>query len=234
MSNHFAPDLHRVIKPCVCDICGKMFSIQHATIQHYSTCNAIKITSTMKVILQNQLVLPLDQLLCNIHYTCIVAGCTQGGKTVSVKKLLENAKTTISPPPERIIWFYGQWQPMYLEMIKAIPGIEFKEGIHSDIDSDEYLDVSTRNRIVLDDLMTQMILWHSADIFIKGSRHRNLSVIYIVQNIFQHGRETRKISLNPDCIVLFKFPRDKQQVPILARKVNPGHVQEFMDMLRLT
>ena len=123
---------------------------------------------------------------------------------------------------------------MYLEMIKAIPGIEFKEGIHSDIDSDEYLDVSTRNRIVLDDLMTQMILWQSADIFIKGSRHRNLSVIYIVQNIFQHGRETRKISLNPDCIVLFKFPRDKQQVPILARKVNPGHVQEFMDMLRLT
>ena len=103
---------------------------------------------------------------------------------------------------------------MYLEMIKAIPGIEFKEGIHSDIDSDEYLDVSTRNRIVLDDLMTQMILWQSADIFIKGSRHRNLSVIYIVQNIFQHGRETRKISLNPDCIVLFKFPRDKQQVPI--------------------
>ena len=123
---------------------------------------------------------------------------------------------------------------MYLEMIKAIPGIEFKEGIHSDIDSDEYLDVSTRNRIVLDDLMTQMILWQSADIFIKGSRHRNLSVIYIVQNIFHQGRETRKISLNPDCIVLFKFPRDKQQVPILARKVNPGHVQEFMDMLRLT
>ena len=123
---------------------------------------------------------------------------------------------------------------MYLEMIKAIPGIEFKEGIHSDIDSDEYLDVSTRNRIVLDDLMTQMILWHSADIFIKGSRHRNLSVIYIVQNIFHQGRETRNISLNAHYIVLFKSPRDKQQVPILARKVNPGHVQEFMDMLRLT
>ena len=118
---------------------------------------------------------------------------------------------------------------MYLEMIKAIPGIEFKEGIHSDIDSDEYLDVSTRNLIVLDDLMAQSGEdKHIADIFTKGSHHRNLSVIYIVQNIFQHGRETRKISLNPDCIVLFKFPRDKQQVPILARKVNPGHVQEFM------
>ena len=28
--------------------------------------------------------------------------------------------------------------------------------------------------------------------------------------------------------MLFKFPRDEQQVSILARQVNPGHVQEFM------
>ena len=26
--------------------------------------------------------------------------------------MLVNAKTTISPPPEPIIWCYGQWQPM--------------------------------------------------------------------------------------------------------------------------
>ena len=74
-------------------------------------------------------------------FTCIVAGCTQSGKTVWVKKLLENAKTTISPPPERIIWCYGQWQPMYVEMIKTIPGIELNEGIPSDIDSGEFLEI---------------------------------------------------------------------------------------------
>ena len=53
-------------------------------------------------------------------------------------------------------------------------------------------------------------------------------MIYIVQNIFHQGRETRNISLNVHYIVLFKSPRDKQQVSILARQVNPGHVQEFM------
>ena len=36
-------------------------------------------------------------------FTCIVAGCTQSGKTVWVKSLLENAQTTISPAPQRII-----------------------------------------------------------------------------------------------------------------------------------
>ena len=90
------------------------------------------------------------------------------------------------------------------------------------------MDVCERNLIVLDDLMNQS--WRDkriANLLTKGSYHRNLSVIYIVQNIFHQGKETRNISLNVDYIVLFKSPRDKQ-VSILARKVNPGHVQEFM------
>ena len=38
----------------------------------------------------------------------------------------------------------------------------------------------------------------------------------------------RNISLNAHYIVLFNSPRDKQQVSILARQVNPERVQEFM------
>ena len=202
----------------VCDICGKNFSTlfnmqRHKNNVHHES-NFIKPTrlTTGSTVMQHP-------------FTCIVAGCTQSGKTVWVEKLLENAKTTISPPPKRIIWCYGQWQPMYLEMIKAIPGIEFNEGIPSD----EYLDISTRNLIVLDDLMAQSGEdKRIADLFTKGSHHRNLSVIYIVQNIFHQGRETRNISLSAHYIVLFKSPRDKQQVSILAHQVNPGHIQEFM------
>jgi hypothetical protein len=38
----------------------------------------------------------------------------------------------------------------------------------------------------------------------------------------------RNISLNAHYMVLFKSPRDKQQISMLARQVNPGKVQEFM------
>ena len=48
-----------------------------------------------------------------------------------------------------------------------------------------------------------------ADLFTKGSHHRNLSVIYIVQNIFYQRRETRNISLNAHYIVLFKSSREQ-------------------------
>ena len=46
--------------------------------------------------------------------------------------------------------------------------------------------------------------------------------------------KTRNISLNTHYIVLFKSPRDKQQVLILARKVNPGHKFYYDSSLIMT
>jgi hypothetical protein len=110
-----------------------------------------------------------------------------------------------------------------------MPGIEFNQGIPDDIDNADYLDVSQRNLIVLDDLMAQSGKdKRIADLFTKGSHHRNLSIIYIVQNIFHQGKEMRNISLNAHYIVLFKSPRDKQRISMLARQLNLGKVQEFM------
>ena len=83
-------------------------------------------------------------------------------------------------------------------------GIEFNQGIPEDIDEPDYLDVFQRKDKRI------------ADLFTKGSHHRNLSVIYIVQNIFHQGKEMRIISLNAHYIVLFKSPRDRQQISILA------------------
>jgi hypothetical protein len=83
--------------------------------------------------------------------------------------------------------------------------------------------------VILDDLMAQSGKdKRISDLFTKGSHHRNLSIIYIVQNIFHQGTEMRNISLNAHYIVLFKSPRDKQQISMLARQINPGKVQEFM------
>ena len=114
-----------------CDICGKTFAnasnlLRYKKVVHgYGTCNLGQQTLTVNGVTVMQ------------HpFTCIVAGCTQSGKTVWVKSLLENAQTTISPTPQRIIWCYGQWQPSYQT------GIEFNEGVPEDIDNAHYLDVS--------------------------------------------------------------------------------------------
>ena len=162
-------------------------------------------------------------------FTYIVAWCTQSGETAWVKSILENAQKTIIPPPQRIILCYGQWQPSYFDILKTMPGIEFNKGIPEDINKVDYLDISQQNLIILDDLMTQSSKdKRIADLFTKGNHHINLSIIYIVQNVFHHGKEMRNISHNAHYIVLFKSPRDKQQISMLARQINPGRVQEFM------
>jgi hypothetical protein len=62
----------------------------------------------------------------------------------------------------------------------------------------------------------------------KEAITEKMSIIYIVQNKFHQGKEMRNISLNAHYIVLFKSPRDKQQIYMLARQINPVRVQEFM------
>lgn len=66
-------------------------------------------------------------------------------------------------------------------------------------------------------------------VFTQYVHHRNLSVIYIVQNLFCQGKSIRTISLNTNYLVLFKNPRDANQVRVLARQMYPGNTGYFMD-----
>ena len=72
--------------------------------------------------------------------------------------------------------------------------------------------------VIIDDLMSEMSSV-SSNIFTKHVHHINMSVIYIVQNLFNHAKNHRTMSLNSNYIVLFKNPRDKAQVSFLARQV---------------
>ena len=162
-------------------------------------------------------------------FTALVAGMTGSGKTVWVQKLLEHASRVIHPPPQRIVWSYSQWQPAYDQMIKTIPGIEFVKGIPHDLDEDWYFDSKINNLIVIDDQMAETsndkrIL----DLFTKGSHHRNLSVIFLCQNVYFQGKIMRTLSLNAAYLVLFKNPRDKLQMMTLGKQMYPGKTDQFI------
>ena len=165
-------------------------------------------------------------------FPILVAGPTSSGKTYFVKRLLEGGEDTIQNPPENIIWCYGMDQKLYHDMQETIPNITFVEGVPNDLEST--LDPSVRNLIVLDDMMHRLSRNpRVTDLFTKGSHHLNLSVIFIVQNLFHKGKELRDISLNCHYLVIFKSLRDNNQIIHLAKQTNPGcvkYVQEaFMD-----
>ena len=103
----------------------------------------------------------------------------------------------IDQAPERIIWCYSQRQNAYTQLLMMIVKIEFVKGIPESLENDSYLDVNKRNLIVIDDQMTEAGKDNRiVNLFTKGSHHRNLSVIYIVQNLFHQGKGNPSISLN--------------------------------------
>ena len=110
-----------------------------------------------------------------------------------------------------------------------IPTIEFVKGIPESLENDSYLDVNIRNLIVIHDQMIEAGKDNRiVNLFTKGSHHRNLSVIYIVQNLFHQGKGKRSISLNSHYLVLFKNPRDKLQILTLAKQMYPGRTDFFL------
>ena len=69
-------------------------------------------------------------------------------------------------------------------------------------------------------------------VFTQYVHHRNLSAIYMVQNLFVQGKSSRTISLNTNYLILFKNPRDNNQVSVLARQMYPGNTKFFMECFK--
>ena len=161
-------------------------------------------------------------------FPAFVAGPTCCGKSHFVKHLLESGEELIDGAPENIIWCYGIYQPAYDEMLRTIPNITFVEGVPGDLES--MINPTIRNLVVIDDLMQELSSdQRITNLFTKGCHHRNLSVIFILQNIFHRGKELRDMSLNCHYLVMFKSPRDSSQVSHLAKQMFPGHVKYMQE-----
>ena len=149
--------------------------------------------------------------------TILVGGPTQCVKTHFVWKVLMHKM--IQPEPERIIWVYGEWQDSFDRYRILFPNIEFMQNFTWETYNN--LDRAKRNLVVLDDKMAEMaddpLL---GDLFTKGSHHKNLTVMFLVQNVYHKGKYMRTASLNSHYIVAFKNARDTSQFGVLARQAN--------------
>ena len=130
-----------------------------------------------------------DVTILQHPFTMCVSGPTSCGKTFLVKSILQSFRKKTSlfhPKPQRIVWLYKRWQPLYSELKTTVyPPIEFHQGIPDNLEEDEYLDPRKRNLIVLDDLMSMASKDRRVtDLFTEGSHHRNLSVISLNQNLY--------------------------------------------------
>ena len=153
--------------------------------------------------------------------TLLLSGPSQAGKTWFTDRLLANVDSMFEANFASITWCYGAVIPK-LKLAGHL-NIHFHQGLP---DLDNFTPPSP-GLIIIDDLMSE----HGnvvADLFTKHSHHKNLTVIFIVQNLFHQGKNMRDISLNSHYIVLFKSPRDRQQIQYFARQIMPECSKEVV------
>jgi len=157
-------------------------------------------------------------------FRLILAGPSGSGKTTFIKQLLTDKSLMMQPQPDNILWFYAEYQDWYIDF----PDIKFIKGIPT---NDVIENNNKAKLIILDDLF-QYLNKSMTQLFACDSHHRNISVIFITQNIFYKGSEHRNISLNSTHVVLFKNPRDKSQIMHLARQMYPEKTSFLIEAFR--
>ena len=149
-------------------------------------------------------------------FTAIVAGPTSCGKTRFVFRQIDNVSRMIEPSPSKIVYCYGEYKQLFCNY----PHLIFHEGLPdmNNFDGNEPV------LLIIDDLM-QETNESVVNLFTKGSHHRNVSAMYLAQNLFPKNKFARTISLNAHYVILFKNPRDASQFSTLARQMYPKQSQ---------
>lgn len=154
-------------------------------------------------------------------FAMIVSGPSQSGKTEFTRNLIYNMDKLINYPINNIYWFYSEYQQRYNEKIQG-KLVNYINGL----DIERFEKIGPNSLVIIDDLMEELSVSKKASvIFTRKVHHKNISIIFIVQNIFHQAKQMRNISLNCHYFVLLKNERDKNQIMTLAKQVEPTNAR---------
>ena len=159
-----------------------------------------------------------------------VSGATVSGKSFWTYRFLREKDVMFSSPPEKVLYCYGIYQPLFEKMEKELLFVTFYIKAYL---TRTYCKVSLLpkcNLVILDDLMSNVTSSvEMENLFVKGVHHLHLSVLYINQNIFCKGKHSHTINLNTYIFVLMEIPRDVSQLQCLARQAFLGKSNFLME-----
>ena len=156
-----------------------------------------------------------------------IVGPSGSGKTDLILKLLMG--NTFYPKFGTVLYLYKEMQPAFSEKVSSREvNVEFMKfgGFESVRKLENVL-------LVFDDSCEDIYNDKEFVRLATAGRHRGIDVIYVKHNLFQQSRWSRTIDLNTSHIILFKSPRDVQQLDLLGCNIRPEDTYRRITKLSL-
>ena len=163
-------------------------------------------------------------------FSLMVVGPTSCGKTHFVRQLLEQKMKSFM-----FEWYYNQPQKTYDEFEANVGHrrVFFARGLPKyNPDTLANIDPKQKRVIIIDDLMEESKDSKLVSKLFTQGRHRNASVILILQNAFPKGKYNTEISRNAMYAALFKSPADREMISRVGQRTFANENSKFMNVYR--
>ena len=163
-----------------------------------------------------------------------IVGPSGSGKTHFVVNLLNSStrSSIFKEPIRNIYWLMGTDEGEAgdtLKQFKTLKNIKILKGFEPG-----WQNKPTRGDVVvIDDLFSESTKeTNFNNMFTKVARHRQVTVIFITQNLFHQGGQHRTRNLNVHYLAIFKNPRDNTVIDYLARQAFPSNRNYLIDAFK--
>ena len=139
-------------------------------------------------------------------------------------------------PPEKIIYCYGVQTPSMKALAENDAAVQLHNGFSAKLY--ETHDPSSHLMIVLDDLMSDDSIYKDlSDVFTKFSRHLNITICFVNQNLYYRGSSnaqkfSRDIMSNASEVVLFRNLKCNSAAMTLGKQAFPQKYRFFVNVYR--
>lgn len=158
----------------------------------------------------------------------LIVAPSSGGKSSLVAEIVKRKNTSIYPPPQQIVYFAKTKKSVPESIVNEV---EFCMGCPT---NDDFENASNLPKlIIIDDMQNQSFSSNDVIEGFQRSRHNNVSIIILSQNLFPRALRSRDISLNCSYIILLFNPRDSSSVIPLSRQIDPRN-PSFMSKVFFT
>jgi len=144
--------------------------------------------------------------------TIYISGPTFCGKSTLTYNIVRDRENMFDEAISRVFW-YSAFVPE-----ERLPDVTYIQGVPNDI-SDR---IVPHCLVVIDDYMQELNNSKElTSIITRATHHLPMTLIFITQNIFQQGAQSKTRRINATYLILFKNPHDTAQVDYLGRQMFP-------------